>query len=102
MEDDFSWEETTVDEKEQEQWNVLFEQIVKGNVIPVIGSECVHVGGKSSLVSSGSNSSATSPMVNTNAKLSRAESKTSVRWITEHTPPQKKYWTPFILIDGVE
>lgn len=27
MEEDFSWEETTVDEKEQEQWDVLFEQI---------------------------------------------------------------------------
>lgn len=49
MEDDFSWEETTIDEKEQEQWDVLFEQIVKGNVIPVIGPECVHVGGKSSM-----------------------------------------------------
>ena len=49
MEEEFSWEETTVDEKEQEQWNVLFEQIVKGNVIPVIGPECVHVGGKSSM-----------------------------------------------------
>ena len=49
MEEDFSWEETTVDEKEQEQWNVLFEQIVKGNVIPVIGPECVHVGRKSSM-----------------------------------------------------
>ena len=49
MEDDFSWEETTIDEKEQEQWDVLFEQIVKGNVIHVFGPECVHVGGKSSL-----------------------------------------------------
>lgn len=49
MEDDFLWESTTVDEKEQELWNVLFEQIVKGNVIPEIGPECVHVGGKSSM-----------------------------------------------------
>lgn len=49
MEEDFSWEVTTVDEKEQEQWDVLFDQIVKGNVIPIIGPECVHVGGKTSM-----------------------------------------------------
>ena len=37
----------TID-KNEKNWNILFEQIVKGNVIPVIGPEFVHIGGKSS------------------------------------------------------
>lgn len=32
----------------KKNWNILFEQIVKGNVIPVIGPEMVRIGGKSS------------------------------------------------------
>lgn len=34
--------------KDEKNWNILFEQIVKGNVIPVIGPELVRVGEKSS------------------------------------------------------
>lgn len=33
---------------EERQWNILFEQIVKGNVIPVIGPDFVHVNKKTS------------------------------------------------------
>ena len=36
-------------DKVEENWNVLFEQIVKGNVIPVIGPELVELGGKTSV-----------------------------------------------------
>lgn len=32
MEDEFLWESTTVDEKEQEQWDVLFEQMIENRV----------------------------------------------------------------------
>ena len=35
--------------KDEKNWGILFEQIVKGNVIPVIGPELVRVGQKSSL-----------------------------------------------------
>lgn len=35
--------------KDEKNWNILFEQIVKGNVIPVIGPEMVHIDGKSSV-----------------------------------------------------
>jgi hypothetical protein len=35
--------------KNEKNWNILFEQIVKGNVIPVIGPEMVRIGNKSSL-----------------------------------------------------
>lgn len=34
--------------KEEKNWGILFEQIVKGNVIPVIGPELLRVGEKSS------------------------------------------------------
>ena len=34
--------------KDEKNWSILFEQIVKGNVIPVIGPELVRVGQKSS------------------------------------------------------
>lgn len=34
--------------KDEKNWNILFEQIVKGNVIPVIGPELARVGQKSS------------------------------------------------------
>lgn len=34
--------------KDEKNWNILFEQIVKGNVIPVIGPEMVRIGQKSS------------------------------------------------------
>lgn len=34
--------------KDEKNWGILFEQIVKGNVIPVIGPELVQVGEKSS------------------------------------------------------
>lgn len=34
--------------KDEKNWNILFGQIVKGNVIPVIGPEFVHIGNKSS------------------------------------------------------
>lgn len=34
--------------KDEKNWNILFEQIVKGNVIPVIGPELVHIGAKTS------------------------------------------------------
>lgn len=34
--------------KIEKNWNILFDQIVKGNVIPVIGPEFVHIGNKSS------------------------------------------------------
>lgn len=34
--------------KTEKNWNILFDQIVKGNVIPVIGPELVRIGGKSS------------------------------------------------------
>lgn len=34
--------------KDEKNWSILFEQIVKGNVIPVIGPELVRVGDKSS------------------------------------------------------
>lgn len=36
-------------DKVEENWNVLFDQIVKGNVIPVIGPELVELGGKTSV-----------------------------------------------------
>lgn len=36
-------------DKVEENWNVLFDQIVKGNVIPVIGPEIVELGGKTSV-----------------------------------------------------
>ena len=32
----------------KKNWNILFDQIVKGNVIPVIGPELVHIGRKTS------------------------------------------------------
>ena len=32
--------------KDEKNWSILFEQIVKGNVIPVIGPELVRVGQK--------------------------------------------------------
>ena len=35
--------------REEKQWSVLFEQIVRGNVIPVIGPDFVHVNGKTSM-----------------------------------------------------
>ena len=35
--------------KIEENWTVLFDQIVKGNVIPVIGPEMVELGGKTSV-----------------------------------------------------
>lgn len=35
-------------DKNRENWNILFEQIVKGNVIPVIGPEIVKIGNKTS------------------------------------------------------
>ena len=35
--------------KDEKNWSILFEQIVKGNVIPVVGPELVRVGKKSSL-----------------------------------------------------
>lgn len=35
--------------KEEQNWDILFEQIVKRNVIPVIGPEMVHIGKKSSV-----------------------------------------------------
>lgn len=35
--------------KDEKNWNILFDQIVKGNVIPVIGPEFVHIGDKSSI-----------------------------------------------------
>lgn len=35
-------------DREKENWQILFDQIVKGNVIPVIGPEIVELGGKSS------------------------------------------------------
>lgn len=34
---------------EEKQWDILFEQIVRGNVIPVIGSDFVHVNKKTSM-----------------------------------------------------
>lgn len=34
--------------KDEKNWSILFEQIVKGNVIPVIGPEMIHIGLKSS------------------------------------------------------
>lgn len=34
--------------KDEKNWEILFDQIVKGNVIPVIGPEFVHIGEKSS------------------------------------------------------
>lgn len=34
--------------KDEKNWSILFEQIVKGNVIPVIGPEMVRIGQKSS------------------------------------------------------
>lgn len=36
-------------DKVEENWNVLFDQIVMGNVIPVIGPELVELGGKTSV-----------------------------------------------------
>lgn len=30
--------------KEEENWKILFDQIVKGNVIPIIGPEMVELG----------------------------------------------------------
>ena len=33
----------------EKQWEILFEQIVKGNVIPVIGSDFVYVNKKTSM-----------------------------------------------------
>lgn len=35
-------------DREKENWQILFDQIVKGNVIPVIGPDIVELGGKSS------------------------------------------------------
>lgn len=35
-------------DREKENWQILFDQIVKGNVIPVIGPEIVELGGKTS------------------------------------------------------
>lgn len=35
--------------KDEKNWNILFDQIVKGNVIPVIGPEFVRIGNKSSV-----------------------------------------------------
>lgn len=35
--------------KDEKNWSIFFEQIVKGNVIPVSGLELVRVGEKSSL-----------------------------------------------------
>lgn len=35
-------------DKTKKNWRILFDQIVKGNVIPVIGPEFVHIGKKSS------------------------------------------------------
>ena len=32
----------------EKNWNILFDQIVKGNVIPVIGPELVRIGNKTS------------------------------------------------------
>lgn len=34
---------------EERQWNILFEQIVRGNVIPVIGPDFVHINNKTSM-----------------------------------------------------
>ena len=34
---------------EERQWDILFEQIVRGNVIPVIGPDFVHVNNKTSM-----------------------------------------------------
>lgn len=34
--------------QEEKNWNILFQQIVKGNVIPIIGPEIVRIEGKSS------------------------------------------------------
>lgn len=34
--------------KDEKNWNILFDQIVKGNVIPIIGPEFVKIGNKSS------------------------------------------------------
>ena len=36
-------------DKVEENWNVLFDQIVKGNVIPVISPELVELGGETSV-----------------------------------------------------
>ena len=35
-------------DKKEKNWNILFDQIVKGNVIPIIGPEFVRIGEKSS------------------------------------------------------
>ena len=43
---DFGIQEKT---QVEENWDILFEQIVKGNVIPVIGPELVRIGEKSSI-----------------------------------------------------
>lgn len=34
--------------KDEKNWDILFDQIVKGNVIPIIGPEFVHIGNKTS------------------------------------------------------
>ncbi len=36
-------------DKDEKNWNILFDQVVKGNVIPVIGPEMVRIGNKSSI-----------------------------------------------------
>lgn len=36
-------------DREKENWHILFDQIVKGNVIPVIGPDIVELGGKTSI-----------------------------------------------------
>lgn len=35
--------------KEEENWKILFDQIVKGNVIPIIGPEMVKLGETTSM-----------------------------------------------------
>lgn len=40
---------TDTNKREEKQWRILFEQIVRGNVIPVIGPDFVHINKKTSI-----------------------------------------------------